>query len=133
MRVSNNMNRSKDQILLENLYLNIQEEADKKKADSEDSDYECEASKGEHGCDCGGCEGCQKNAAKGAKKEDESDEEETKESFGLEDLYGKVVEEAKKKAKKKKENNEYAICTASVGREDEAKYKKCKKDVAAKK
>jgi hypothetical protein len=132
------MNKSKDQILLENLYLNIQEEAEKKKADKEDSDYECDASKGPDGCDCGGCEGCQKNAAKGAKKEDESDEnesdkEEPKESFGLEDLYGKVVEEAKKKAKKKKENNEYAICTASVGRENEAKYKKCKEDVAAKK
>jgi hypothetical protein len=129
------MNRSKDQILLENLYLNIQEEADKKNANKEDSDYECEASKGEHGCDCGGCEGCQKNAAKGKKKEGESDEDksEKKESFGLEDLYVRVVEEAKKKAKKKKENNEYAICTASVGREDEAKYKKCKEDVAAKK
>jgi len=57
------MNKSKDQILLENLYLNIQEEAEKKKADKEDSDYECDASKGPHGCDCGGCEGCQKNAA----------------------------------------------------------------------
>lgn len=124
------MNKSKDQILLENLYLNIREESEKGK---EDSDYECEASKGEHGCDCGGCEGCQKNAAKGANKEDESKEEETsEESFGLDDLYDKVVEEAKKKAKKKK-NNEYAICTASVGREDEAKYKRCKEDVAAKK
>jgi hypothetical protein len=30
---------------------------------------------------------------------------------------------------KKKKNNEYAICTASVGRKNEAKYKRCKKKV----
>jgi hypothetical protein len=49
------------------------------------------------------------------------------ESNDLLDAYNKVVSEAKKK--KQKENNEYAICTASVGREDEEKYKSCKEKV----
>ena len=42
---------------------------------------------------------------------------------------GFIIEEAKKQAWKK--GSEYAICTASVGRKDEAKYKRCKKDVLA--
>lgn len=48
------------------------------------------------------------------------------ESKTILNAYERVVLEAKKK---KKKNNEYAICTASVGREDEAKYKRCKEKV----
>jgi hypothetical protein len=49
------------------------------------------------------------------------------ESNSLLDAYMKIISEAKKK--KPKKDNEYAICTASVGREDEAKYKRCKEKV----
>jgi hypothetical protein len=33
------------------------------------------------------------------------------------------------KSAKKKKYNPYAVCTKSVGREDEAKYKRCKEHV----
>lgn len=39
---------------------------------------------------------------------------------------------ASDKTAAKKENNPYAICTESVGRENEAKYKRCKEDVEKK-
>jgi len=43
--------------------------------------------------------------------------------------YEKVIFEGTRKKKKKNKNNEYAICTASVGRENEEKYKRCKEKV----
>lgn len=48
------------------------------------------------------------------------------ESNTILNAYKKVLSEGKKK---KKENNKFAICTASVGRKDEAKYKSCKEQV----
>lgn len=50
------------------------------------------------------------------------------ESRTILNAYERVILEAIKK-KKKKKNNEYAICTSSVGREDEEKYKRCKEKV----
>lgn len=49
------------------------------------------------------------------------------ESNTILNAYKKVISEQNKK---KAKNNEYAICTASVGRKNEAKYKRCKKKVA---
>ncbi len=48
----------------------------------------------------------------------------TKDQLLLEEAYTKVLEEAKKKV------NPYAVCTATVGREDEEKYKSCKEKVS---
>jgi hypothetical protein len=42
----------------------------------------------------------------------------------LEEAYTIIINEAKKKV------NPYAVCTATVGRENEEKYKSCKKKVA---
>jgi hypothetical protein len=57
-------------------------------------------------------------------KEKEIDEE----AFDLLSIALDVIKEAKKKWT---EGSKYAICTKTVGREDEAKYKRCKKDVEA--
>ncbi len=51
-----------------------------------------------------------------------------KDEISIQEAYEKVILEVKKK-KSKNENNEYAICTASVGRENEEKYKRCKEKV----
>lgn len=51
----------------------------------------------------------------------------TKDQFLLEEAYSKIVQTYLEEAKKKV--NPYAVCTATVGRKDEEKYKKCKKDV----
>ena len=59
-------------------------------------------------------------------EEEESPMVPSYESKTLLNAYTKVIMEARKK---KKKNNEYAICTASVGRENEAKYKRCKEKV----
>lgn len=46
------------------------------------------------------------------------------ESNTILNAYKKVIAEGSRK-----KNNEYAICTASVGRKNEAKYKRCKRKV----
>jgi len=46
------------------------------------------------------------------------------ESNTILNAYKKVLSEGKRK-----KNNEFAICTASVGRENESKYKRCKEKV----
>jgi hypothetical protein len=46
----------------------------------------------------------------------------SKDQILLEEAYSKILE--------KKEVNPYAVCTATVGRENEEKYKSCKKKVA---
>lgn len=51
-----------------------------------------------------------------------------KDEISIQEAYERVILEAKKK-KTKDKNNEYAICTSSVGREDEEKYKSCKEKV----
>ena len=50
------------------------------------------------------------------------------ESNTILNAYKRVLGEAKRD----KKNNKYAICTASVGRKNEAKYKRCKKDIEEK-
>jgi hypothetical protein len=52
----------------------------------------------------------------------------SKDQILLEQAYEKVLAEKKQRWTK---GSEYAICTASVGRKDEAKYKSCKKKVKA--
>lgn len=49
----------------------------------------------------------------------------TKDQILLEEAYQTILETSKK------EVNPYAVCTATVGRKDEEKYKSCKKKVAA--
>jgi hypothetical protein len=49
------------------------------------------------------------------------------ESSSLLTAYNKVIFEAQKKSKGKV--NPYAVCTKTVGRENESKYKKCKEGV----
>jgi hypothetical protein len=51
-----------------------------------------------------------------------------KKYFSLKNAYEQVIIESRKK-KNKSKNNEYAICTSSVGRENEEKYKRCKEKV----
>ena len=48
----------------------------------------------------------------------------SKDQILLEEAYTIIINEAKKKV------NPYAVCTATVGRENEEKYKSCKKKVA---
>jgi hypothetical protein len=51
-----------------------------------------------------------------------------KDEISIQEAYEKVILEAKKK-KTKDKNNEYAICTATAGRKNEEKYKRCKEKV----
>lgn len=69
-----------------------------------------------------------KKSKKGEKGDKEKMEVE-EEGVDLLSVALNIIKEAKKQAWKK--GSEYAICTASVGRKDEAKYKRCKKDVLA--
>lgn len=62
-------------------------------------------------------------------EDDEMDMPSFGESKTLLNAYEKVIFEGTRKKKKKNKNNEYAICTASVGRENEEKYKRCKEKV----
>ena len=48
----------------------------------------------------------------------------SKDQILLEEAYKTVLESSKKAV------NPYAVCTATVGRKDEEKYKSCKKKVA---
>lgn len=114
---------NKDQILLESLYSQILENThDEEKQDPREglTDHEIAALEAEE------------ETKDETSDEKESDEEETEKSDedvvedSLEVIYDKIVQEAKKKWD---EGSKYAICTKTVGRENEAKYKRCKEKV----
>lgn len=116
--------RSKDQILLEDAYQKILLNNIVKESHSEkhESDSEKQVDKSE------------KNSDDDKNSDDES-EEESKNNSNKKGEYVKSenfvhgiqpISEAKNKSV-----NPYAVCTATVGRKDEEKYKSCKKKVAA--
>lgn len=114
--------RTKDQILLEEAYQKIllnnvikESHSDKKESETDEEDMNSET---------------ETVSEDDEENQDENDDEEKKnyikklvksENF----IHGiQSIVEAKKKV------NPYAVCTATVGRKDEAKYKSCKEKVA---
>jgi len=131
---------NKDQILLENLYASIylkeSESENEELTKDAEADYpENEDDNSEETSEELTPEEEKARVAELVKKintskdsTDESDED----NLPMEGLIKHGIQTINEKKKQKwKKGSEYAICTSTVGRKDEAKYKSCKKDVLA--